>query len=282
MKEKSMTGWLDAAFCLFGGMLYSLGIRSFMEPAELSPGGFTGLASVLHHAVGIPMGLTVLLLNLPLLILAFRRFGWPFLAKTGMATLMLSACLELAGLFPPFYGEPMLAALFGGVCMGVGLGVILLRGATTGGSDLIARILSERFPFLPVGKTILALDAAVVLLSAGYYHNLTAALYSAVALYASSGVIDAILYGTKRAKVIYVFTRCHNEVARAITREIRRGVSVISSTGFYTGESRPILMCAVSRSEVSAVREIVRQADPQAFAIICEADEIIGQGFRPL
>ena len=282
-KRKKYIGLLDMIFYLFGGAVYALAVVMIVTPNQISPGGVTGIASLLNVLFSLPVGTTVFLLNLPLLAAGFLRFGGFFILKTGIATLTVSLWLDLfSPLIKPVTLDPILAAIFGGVLMGTGLGIVMLRGATTGGMDIVAKLIHQKFPHITVGRVMLAGDAAVVLLAALVYQNPASGLYSIVALYASSRVMDTLLYGSDKGKMIYIVTSKPEEASDRITEIMRRGVSLMEVVGGYTGKRHTMLMCTVRRHEVSQLLQIVKALDPQAFIVVGEAGEIIGEGFKPM
>lgn len=282
MKRKQLFSFLiDLLFYIAGGMIYSVAVLLFLTENEISPGGLTGIATILNYLFSLPIGTVVFILNIPLLAAGFIKFGGIFIAKTAVATAVMSLTLDISGLFmPKMKIDPILAALFGGLLMGLGISLFMLRGATTGGTDIIAKLINRKFPHLTVGRLMLAADAAVVGLSALVYKNMESALYAVIAIYASSRVMDLILYGADRGKIIYVITDNAKELSDSIMSLINRGVTLLDVTGAYTGTKRQMLMCTVRRHEVAAVCRIATSCDKNAFIIVGEAGEVLGEGFK--
>lgn len=273
----------DMVFYLLGGAIYAAAVVMIVTPNRISPGGVTGIASLLHVLFSFPVGGTVLLLNIPLLAAGFLRFGAFFVLKTGIATLTVSGLIDLFSfVLKPIPLDPVLAAVFGGVLTGTGLGTVMLKGATTGGMDIVAKLVNRQFPHITVGRVMLFGDALVVLLTALVYRNAESGLYSVVSLYASAKVMDALLYGSDRGKILYIVTEKPKKAARQITEVARRGVSLMEVVGGYTGEKHTMLLCTVRRHEVSALLKILKETDPRAFIVVGEAGEIIGEGFKTL
>ena len=273
----------DIIFFAAGGFLYSAAVMLFLSPNEISPGGLTGISTMLNHLFMLPVGLTVFVLNIPILIIGFLKFGGVFIIKTTAATVVISAMLDsVEKILPALKIDPILAAVFGGILMGLGLSLFMLRGATTGGVDIIAKLINRRFPHLTVGRLMLLTDAVIVALSALVYRNTESALYSVAALYASSQVMDMMLYGADKGKIIYIITKNAEDTAKAILSLVKRGVSLIDVTGAYTGSKRRMIMCTVRRNEVSSVYRLVREYDDNAFIVVGEAGEIFGEGFKPI
>ena len=282
MKRKQLFSFLtDLIFYIAGGMIYSVAVLLFLTENEISPGGLTGIATILNYLFSLPIGTVVFILNIPLLAAGFIKFGGVFIAKTAVATAVMSLTLDISGLFmPKMKIDPILAALFGGLLMGLGISLFMLRGATTGGTDIIAKLINRKFPHLTVGRLMLAADAAVVGLSALVYKNMESALYAVIAIYASSRVMDLILYGADRGKIIYVITDNAKELSDSIMSLINRGVTLLDVTGAYTGTKRQMLMCTVRRHEVAAVCRLATNCDKNAFIIVGEAGEVLGEGFK--
>lgn len=282
MKRKQLFSFLvDLLFYIAGGMIYSVAVLLFLTENEISPGGLTGIATILNYLFSLPIGTVVFILNIPLLVAGFIKFGGIFIAKTAVATAVMSLTLDISGLFmPKMKIDPILAALFGGLLMGLGISLFMLRGATTGGTDIIAKLINCKFPHLTVGRLMLAADAAVVGLSALVYKNMESALYAVIAIYASSRVMDLILYGADRGKIIYVITDNAKELSDSIMSLINRGVTLLDVTGAYTGTKRQMLMCTVRRHEVAAVCRLATSCDKNAFIIVGEAGEVLGEGFK--
>ena len=282
MKRKQLFSFLtDLIFYIAGGMIYSVAVLLFLTENEISPGGLTGIATILNYLFSLPIGTVVFILNIPLLAAGFIKFGGIFIAKTAVATAVMSLTLDISGLFmPKMKIDPILAALFGGLLMGLGISLFMLRGATTGGSDIVAKLINLKFPHLTVGRVMLAADAAVVGLSALVYKNVESALYAVIAIYASSRVMDLILYGADRGKIIYVITDNAKELSDSIMSLINRGVTLLDVTGAYTGTKRQMLMCTVRRNEVAAVCRLATSCDKNAFIIVGEAGEVLGEGFK--
>lgn len=274
----------DALGSLTGSALYALAVDLFTAPNHLIPGGATGLATLLHDLCSaIPIGGGILLINLPLLAAAWRRIGRAFTLRTAAVTLLSSLLIDLgAPLVPPYTDDPLLAALFGGVLSGAGLGLIFLRGATTGGSETAARLLERRFPHLSVGRLILLVDGAVIALAAVIYRDLSAALYAGVLTFVTTAVMDEVIGGARRGRTVLVVSRENPALAQAVMHTLRRGVTLWEAAGGYTGETRQVLLCAVRPQQVPPLRALTAQIDPAAFVIVLPCDEVLGQGFRGL
>lgn len=279
MKAKAII--TDFLFYIVGSSAYSVSVIIFLSANEISPGGLTGIATVLNHLFSFPIGTVVFILNIPVLTLGLFKFGKFFILKTAIATLFVSVLLDIFEIFlPQTKIDLILASVFGGLLMGFGISLIMLRGGTTGGIDIIAKLINRRFPHISIGRIILAIDAIVVALSALVYKNIQSALYSVVALYASTRIMDLLLYGADRGKIVYVISEKPQDIVSDIMTIVRRGVTVIDVTGGFSGESKKMIMCTVRMNEVSAVVKNARKHDDNAFIVIGEAGEIIGKGFK--
>ena len=271
----------DLCIYILGSFIYSSAVTVFISPNGFSPGGFTGVATVLNFLLGAPSGFFLLLLNIPVLVLGFIKFGGYFIAKTAVATVILSFSLTITDLLlPTFKIDRILAAVFGGIFMGLGLSLIMLRGATTGGVDIIAKLINKKARHLTVGRLILIFDAFVIALAIIVYRNIESALYSVISIYVTSIIMDMMLYGGDKGKIIYIVSDFSKEICNDINNLLGRGVTLLSAKGGYTGQDRMLLFCTVRRHQVSAVYEITDKYDKNAFIVVSDAGEIIGEGFK--
>ena len=271
----------DILYWVTGCSIYSFAVTALITPNKISPGGFTGVATALGYLSGLPSGSVLLVLNIPLLIFAFKKMGGGFILKTVAVTFLLSFTLNVAeNIVPEFVVNPILAAVFGGIISGFGLSLILLRGATTGGVDIIAMLINSKKPHFSLGRIIMIFDFGVIALAAVTYGNIESALYSIITIYAVSQIIDAVLYGGDRGKIVLVVTSKGARIAELIGSVMRRGVTLINATGGYTNEGKTLLYCAVRKHEVASLLSIIGEADGNAFITVSDAGEIIGQGFK--
>lgn len=272
---------IDVIGYLIGAFIYSSAVTMFISPNEISPGGITGISTALNYLFGLPTGVVLLIINIPIIIIGFIKFGSIFIAKTAVATVLVSVTLEITeAVLPKFQVDKILASLFGGILMGAGMSIIMLRGATTGGVDIIAKLINSKYNHLTMGRIILISDAFVIALAAFVYKNIESALYSSLAIFASSYILDILLYGSDKGKIVYIVTNLPKELSEKITEGMRRGVSILDIVGGYTGEKRQMLMCVVRRSEVSALYKITKLTDPSAFVVVGEAGAVFGEGFK--
>ena len=272
---------VDIMFWAVGAFIYAAAVTLFIEPNEISPGGFTGIAVIFHRLLGISSGTVLFLLNIPLIILQYKKFGGGFIVKTAAATFLVSFFLNVTESYlPSIKVDGILAAVFGGILSGLGLSLVLLRGATTGGVDVIAKFINQKYPHISVGRVILFFDFFVVVLTALIYGNIESALYSLFAIFSTSRIIDAVLYGADRGKMVLAITENGAEISQFIIKNMSRGVTILKATGAYTNMDKSVLLCAVRIHEVSELRKIILQHDKKAFILVTDVGEIIGEGFK--
>lgn len=281
MEKRATKIIFDILYFVIGAMIYSVGVNMFLSPKEISPGGVTGVAAIVNYLTGTPTGIMLFALNIPILILGYFKMGGVFILKTSFVTVILSLMLDIsARILPTFETDDILSSLFGGMLIGLGLSLVLLRGATTGGIDIIAKFINRRYRHLSVGKIILMADGIIILLTAFVYRNVESALYSSVAIYVATRVMDILLYGADKGKIIYVITDYPDLICKEINNTVGRGVTKLSVVGGYTGERRTMLMCTVRVHEAAAVHDAIREYDECAFIVVTDAGEIIGEGFK--
>ncbi len=261
---------------LLGAMSYPL----FLVPNHIAPGGLTGLAMVLNYVFSLPVGTMSLVMNVPLFLIGYRAMGQVFVLRSLAATVLFSVLIDVIPL-PAMTYDPLLGALFGGVLLGAGLGLILRGGATTGGTDMAARMIHNRFQHISVGAILFFIDCCVVAM-AGLFIEAEYALYAFISLYVSSKLIDTVMDGLTREKACYVISDEHERVRQELMAKLNRGVTMMSAEGGYSREERPVLLCVLSAQEVGRLKAIVREADARAFVFISDAHEVLGEGFRKL
>lgn len=279
-KKHTLNLILDVVFWVIGSIIYAIAINVFSVPNHLSLGGFTGIATILNSLFLMPVGTTILILNIPFFIISLKKFGVGFIIKTIVATALTSVFIDLLSPFViPYSGDTLLAAIFCGVLSGVGLAIILTRGATTGGTDIIAKLIRLKYSHISIGKIILAVDAFVAIASGIVYKSFESTLYSAIVIFISSRTIDYIVFGAGGGKMLLVITNYGDLMAKTITNELARGVTLLPAKGGFTGDDKNMLMCAIRPHEISRLNRIIRAVDESAFVIVTDAGEIFGEGF---
>ena len=270
------------AMIFLGCALYALAFDWCFEPNAIGFGGITGLAQIANHFFPqVNIGLWVILFNLPLFLVGWRLFGTHMLisslAAMAISSLMLDALALLVD-FPPME-DTLMACIAGGVLLGLSLGIIFLQGATTGGTEIIARLLKLKFSWLPMGKCLLAADLTMVALVALVFHDLGTALYGTVGIYLSTVVMDKVLYGMDTAKVAYIISDKPEEIAHTILHKLDRSFTYLHGEGGYMGTEKKVILCAFKQREIVAIKETIRRVDPNAFMIVTSAHEVLGEGF---
>lgn len=260
--------------------IYGAGVSLFVDPNDLAPGGFTGISVMLNRLIPVETGTLYLILNIPVILLGIWKFGWRFTVSTLYAIFAVSVSTNFLTGFAPATGDPLLGAVFGGILIGVGMGLVMRNGATTGGTDIIIKCLRLKFPHRKTGKLMLMLDAVVVSLSGVVFGNMEAVLYSIAATGASSVVLDMVLYGRDEAKLIYIISERAEAVAPRILEEVGIGVTYLKGSGAYRNKEKKVIMCVVKKQLAYQVEQIVKEEDPHAFMIISSASEIYGEGFK--
>ena len=272
----------DYLWIALGSILYALSFDWFYVPNQIGFGGLTALGMILNHfSPAIPIGMVVLVLNIPLFLLGWKYLGGHTLVSSLFA---MAATSVLVDLFAALYSfpamDPMLAAIFGGVTIGASLGMIFAKGATTGGTDLIARLLKLPFAWLPMGRLLMAVDLSMLLAVAAAFRSVNSAMYGVISLYISTRVMDSMLYGLDKSKVAYIVTSNPRPMAAEIDRQLDRGVTYLHGEGSFSGEEKLVLMCAFRQKQIVPLKALVNRLDPGAFLIVCDAHEVLGQGFR--
>jgi len=274
---KSARQWLS----LFAGILLTAApFPLFFIPNHIAPGGITGVSTLLHSLLRVPVGMMSILLNVPLFLLGWRRMGKAFAAKSLLGMLGVSSVIDLLPV-GPLTEEPILAAIFGGVIMGAGIGLVIRGGATTGGSDMAATLIRERLPVVSVGGVLLALDCVVVIAS-GFVFSIQSALYALIAIYLATQVMDRTIEGFESAKAFFVFSARTRQIADRVLTDLNRGATLLHARGAYRGEEGDVLLCVVTRLQIPQFKSIVKEIDPSAFMMVTDVREALGEGFtRP-
>ena len=263
-------------------LCYAVGFNWCYEPNLIGFGGITGVGQIINHFFPwAPIGTVVIILNIPLFLLGWKFLGGHILVSSLYAMFVSSAFIDILHLLYTFQPmDSMLACVFGGVLMGGSLGIVFLQGATTGGTDLIARLLKLRFSWLPMGKLLLGVDLAVILAVAAVFGNLNSALYGIIALYLSAFVMDKVLYGLDNAKVAYIISDSYEAITQRLIYDIDRGVTILHGQGAYSKSDKKVLMVAFKQKQIVEIKRMVHELDPTAFLVVCDAHEVLGDGFR--
>ena len=281
-ERKGLKGlMMDLLFVLLGSVLVALAVAVFTVPNDIAPGGVSGLATALAFVTPISVGVWSLLLNVPLLLAAWRMLGTRSLVMTLLSTVLLSVLIDLFGhLLPGYTSDNLLAAVAGGAISGLGVGLLFLRGISTGGTDLLTLLLRKVFPNVRSGVMLLIIDASVVAIAVLIFREIEVALYSTIAIVTSSKVIDALAQGVDYAKVIYIITARGSEVSRVLNEQMDRGTTILPAQGGYTGEDKQLIITVTRRNVLAQTLKLIKQTDPAAFTYVTDSTEVHGEGFR--
>lgn len=267
-------------FLAIGIFLYSFAAGNILNPNNLAPGGITGISVIINHFTNISLGLLIFLFNTPIMIIGIKVFGLKEMSPTFFTLAACSILMDLIATIDPIVTDPVLATVYGGVIFGTGLAFILRCGSTTGGSDIIIKLIKLKFPYMETGKLFLLLDAIVVSMSAVAFGNITVALYAGLTIFISSLMVDKILYGTDGAKMLYIISDHSDDIAKDFLYELSVGVTYLNAIGAYRNDSKLVILCVMKKTNLPKAREIVKKHDSSAFMIIGNANEILGEGFK--
>ena len=286
LKRRAVLRWItDLAIILFGSALYALGVHSFVSPNNIAPGGVTGIAVVLTSLLPVKVGTLILAFNIPLIILGFIFLNKSTMIKTLISVAAVTFFTDYLGQYVPTYsaegGNGIVAALFGGALMGIGLGLNYQREGTTGGTDIVTKIIQRFHPDMKLSVITGALDILVVCFGMLVYKDINVVLFAVVAIFVQSKVIDFIVYGTQESRFLMIFSEHSKEIAKKLLEQ-GRGVTLFKAEGAYSGDERQVIATAVHRTAYSKVKRLVRETDPQAFVVMTSAAEVFGQGFTKL
>ncbi|MBQ3242941.1 MAG: YitT family protein [Oscillospiraceae bacterium] len=274
---------IDCLYDALGSLLYGIGIICFTAPNHVAPGGVSGIATLVNYVTDLPIGLVNFCINVPLVIIGFIVLGKAFTAKTFKSVIIMSFVLDYVVIhFPLYTGDVLLASLFGGVAMGAGLALVFMRGSTTGGTDILAKLIQLKAPHVPIGRMLLILDCFVLLAAAVVYGNIDASLFGLIAMFASAQVMDNILYGLENGKMVHIVSVKNDEIAKDIIAHLNRSATILKSRGAYSGAETDTIMVVVRKTEYFKLKTLVHSHDPNAFMIVTEAGEIIGEGWKPI
>lgn len=281
-KKKSLKWLIDIPLIILGALVFSAGINCFTAPNDIAPGGVGGLATVISFLSGHKLGIGLIfgLINIPLVIAGFIRLGRPLMIRTLLAVVVTTLATDyLNGLFPVYAGDRIIAAVFGGVLIGSGIGLVYLRDGTTGGTDIINKLIQKAKPHLSLGSIMMITDAFVVIISILAFGNLESGLYAIITIFVSGRIMDVILYGGREGKSVLVFSEKSEEIGQAIIHSISRGATFLKAQGVYTHKDKNVICCAVHKNEYVKLKRLVKEIDEHAFIITATADEVLGEGF---
>ena len=285
-KKQKLLHFLECvALLTVGAFIYGFGIAVFLDPNHLAPGGVSGLSIIINSVLDIGTGVWIFLINIPIMIIGLIVFKFKFLMGTLYATALSSAIIEVidrgfSHLIPDMHDHLLIAAAAGGILVAIGIGLVFRGGGSTGGFDIIVKLLRRKFRHMKTGVLYLALDITVITLSAIVFHDILVAMYAAVTVFTNSTVLDIVLYGKDNAKMVYIVTDHPDTVADRVMKEVETGVTVLHGEGAYTKKNKKVLMCVLHDQQYPMLRDIVKQEDKHAFLIVTKATEIFGEGYK--
>ena len=271
-------GWIFAT--VGGSAVFALGFALFLQPNDMNAGGISGLAQVIVELLDFgSVGLLSVIINLPLFLLGGLKIGRKFFAGSALGMLLSSLLIDVFALIPFPVLEPLVAALYGGVLCGLGLGVVFVSGTSTGGSDILVRLLKLRMRNVPIGQISMGFDVVVVILTGLVFGDVTKALYTGVAVFVTGQVIDAVVYRFDYSKVALIISPCYEQIAEEIGTGLDRGATYLHGEGSYSRKGTKVVLTAVKKQQVTELKDLVTKIDPDAFIIVQEAHQVLGDGF---
>lgn len=261
-------------------VLYGVGTSLFLEPNDLVPGGLTGVSMMVSRYVPLPTGTIFMLLNVPIIAVAWYKFGWKFIISTLYAVACVSGFTNLFSDLPAFTNEKLLAVFVGDILIAFSIGTVFKCGATTGGADIIVKLLRLKYPHIKTGKLFMMFDITVVSLSGILFRNIDAALYAFIGIFVMSAVMDMVLYGQDEAKMVFIISEKSELLAEKLLVDVDAGVTFLTGRGAYSQKEKEVILCAVKKSIYPKVEEVIKDTDPRAFLIVTHANEIYGEGYK--
>ncbi len=263
--------------CVIAGVSFSF----FTFPNNIVSGGLTGVAQILNLLLGLPVGVTIIVMNIPLFLVAWKKFGLRFIIYSLIGTVGSSVAIDLLNaLHITLTHDILLAAVYGGLLKGLGYGLIFTTGGTSGGTDILSRLLRRKYGYIQLGTIGLVLDAVVVVAFAVIFKRFDAAMYTIITMFVSSRVVNLLLYGTANSSVCYIITTAPRDIAQAIGAALHRGATLLKGEGAYTGEERDVVLCAVKRQQIPQLKKLVSDYDKSAFVIVTQSHEVFGKNFQ--
>lgn len=270
---------IDTLIFIAASTAFSVGINCFLARNNILNGGITGLATIFNFLFDFPIGMGIFVMNVPLLLIAFKKLGILFVFRTFWVIAISSVIIDIGAFLPVYKNDLLLASIFGGVLSGFSLGIIFMRNATTGGVDIIAKLIKLKYPHFTIGKSIFILDAVVIITGGIVFGNIESMLYAAVTVFVSAQVLDYIIYGFSRGATIMIISEKSDEIRHLIINDLNRGVTVIKGQGGYSGAERNILLCACFDNQTQKLIKKIKSADENAFFIVTQSKQILGEGF---
>ncbi len=280
LKKTPVRRLWDYVVITVASFIYAAGVSLFLDPNSLAPGGVTGISIILNRITGLETGTWILLMNIPILLLGAWKFGFRFIFSTIYCTVVTSFATNLFVSYGAVTEDPFLAALAGAALLALSMGWVFKAGATTGGMDIIVKVLRIKFPYMKTGTLHLLLDIAIVTASAVLFRDMDKAMYAGVSVFVTSFLLDVVLYGRDGAKLIYIISDHSEQITRRLLDELDIGVTLVQGAGAYSGKEKKVIMCVLRKQLSPKAEEIVKEEDPLAFLIVSSATEIYGRGYK--
>lgn len=281
MKSKIIACFFVCVKVIIGSALFAAGFQYFLYPCAIAAGGITGVAMIINFLTSMPVGLMVFIINIPLFIFSWNKFGLKFIIKSLFGTVLSSVFLDLFAMIPlEITTEPLLAAVYGGILKGIGLGIVYHAGATTGGVDLIAKFLEHKYPHINFSTFILVLDVLIIIMGAITFRKSDSAMYAIICMFVVAKMIDLVLLGTGDNKVCYIISDCSEELKNVIVNDLDRGVTLLRGAGAWSGKEKNVILCAIKRNQIMKLKSLVKEVDESSFMIVIDSREVFGDGFR--
>lgn len=263
-------------------VLYGAGTSLFLEPNDLVPGGLTGIAMILSRFLPLGTGTIFMIMNIPIIAVAWYKFGWKFIISTLYAIVCVSTFTDIFAGMNAITNEPLLAVFMGDILIAFAIGTVFKCGATTGGADIIIKLLRLKYPHIKTGRLFMIFDISVVALSGILFHNIDAALYAFIGIFVMSAVMDMVLYGQDEAKMVFIISEHSELLAEKLLVDVDAGVTFLTGRGAYSKKEKDVILCVVKKSIYPKVEEVIKDTDPQAFLIVTHANEIYGEGYKDI
>lgn len=265
---------------IIGAAVYAMGIQLFYRPVQLVSGGVTGIAMVINLVTDLPVGVMIIVMNIPLFMVALKKYGFKFMLGSLVGMIASSIFIDLFAFIDfRLTDDPLLSAIYGGLATGLGSGIIYSSGGTSGGIDVVAKFIREKYPYVNFGTFILIIDAAVVISYALIFRAYEKAMYTVLAVFIASKVIDTVLYGVSLSKLCFIISEHSEEIQTEIVKTLHRGVTMINGKGAYSGLDKQVLLCVVKRQQIVEIRRLIRGIDQQSFVIVTDTRDVFGKGF---
>ena len=283
-QKRTIRQWIAVYLkILIGSALYAAGFQFFLYPNAIATGGVTGVAMIVNFFSGFPVGVMTLIINVPLFLYAWKKFGLSFILTSLAGTVLSSVLVDLFAMIPlEVTHEPLLGAIYGGIIKGLGLGIVYHTGATTGGVDIVAKVLRRKYQHINFSTFILGLDTAVVVAFAVLFRRYDSAMYAIICMFIASKVIDLVLYGAVNSKICYIITDKSDEIKDGIVNELHRGVTFLHGEGAWSGQEKHVILCVIKQSQIVELKHLVSAVDDRAFVIVSDSREVFGNGFSYL